>query len=130
MKTKQFGLALALVASAMLAVAPASAGNKGGKGGGYGGGGGTNYYGGGGGKGYGGNGYGGNGYGGNAEAFAGITQIFKGGGGHGSNYLFGAASVIGALNPPEGQKIIVRGGDVKVQINFIGAGASEPAPIK
>ncbi|MFZ2555662.1 MAG: hypothetical protein WAZ27_04065 [Minisyncoccia bacterium] len=109
--------AIALMASVVFAIVPAHAGEKGGghgggHGGGYGNTGGGNAYGGHGGTGIGyggqgGKGYGGTGYGGTANAVAGITQVFKGNSG-GSNYLFGAASIIGALNPAPGPKFIFK----------------------
>lgn len=135
MKFRRFmGATLALMASVAFGLIPAYAGEEGG-GGGHGGGGG---YGGGGGHGgsqgggtgggvgigyggtayggQGGNGYGGTGYGGDAKAFASITQVFKGNSG-GSNYLFGAASIIGALNPAPGPKFIFKNiGNPKVLV--------------
>lgn len=64
-----------------------------------------------------------------SNSAANIMQNFKFGGGSRGDMLFGVAGIIGALNPPEGQKIIVKGGDVKVQVNFYGAPpqASPPA---
>lgn len=141
MKVRTWMSALCALMASIAFTAPLYAGEKGGGGGGghggggYGGGpgggqgGGTGIgigtgigyggtaYGGQGGKG--GNGYGGTGYGGTANAVAGITQVFKGNSG-GSNYLFGAASIIGALNPAPGPKFIFRNiGNPNVHLKIV-----------
>lgn len=56
-----------------------------------------------------------------SSASANNSIVFKNGTDWG-NVAFGVAGIIGALNPPQPQRIIFRGGDVKVQVNFIAGG--------